>query len=51
MALDASQAANFLNLVPVVGVITAALALGEVLTPAQLLGGLLVLGGVWLTSR
>ncbi|HEX7242529.1 MAG TPA: DMT family transporter, partial [Longimicrobiaceae bacterium] len=37
--LDASQAANFLNLLPVVGVATAVLFLDEALAPAQLLGG------------
>ena len=50
-SLDASQAANFVNLVPVVGVSTAALFLGEALTVRQLIGGALVLFGVWLSSR
>jgi len=49
--LDASQVANFVNLVPLVGVATAALFLGERVTVAQLGGGLLVLAGVGLSSR
>lgn len=49
--LDASQAVSFLNLIPVVGVASAALALGETLLPGQLLGGALVLLGVWLVAR
>jgi drug/metabolite transporter (DMT)-like permease len=49
--LDAGQAANFLNLIPVVGVASAALFLGEIPTPGQLVGGSLVVGGVWLSSR
>lgn len=49
--LDAGQAANFLNLIPVVGIASAAFFLGEVPTPGQLLGGSLVVGGVWLSSR
>jgi drug/metabolite transporter (DMT)-like permease len=50
-ALDASQAANFINVVPIVGVGCAAIFLGEPLLPLQLAGGALVLAGVWLSSR
>ncbi len=50
-ALDASVAGNFINLVPVIGVATAALFLGEWPAPVQLVGGLLVLLGVWISSR
>jgi drug/metabolite transporter (DMT)-like permease len=49
-SLDAGQAANFLNVVPFVGVVCAAGFLGEPLLPLQLAGGALVLLGVWLSS-
>ena len=48
--LDASQATNFLNLLPVVRVVTTAALLGEVPPAGQLLGGVLVMAGVWLSS-
>jgi drug/metabolite transporter (DMT)-like permease len=48
--LDASQAAAYINLLPVVGVATAVLFLGESLVAWQLLGGALVLLGTWLSS-
>jgi drug/metabolite transporter (DMT)-like permease len=48
--LDAGQVANFINLVPVLGVAAAAIFLGEPILPAQLAGGALVLFGVWLSS-
>ena len=50
-ALDASQVANFVCLTPVSGAICGAVFLGERLAPGQLLGGLLVLIGVWLSTR
>lgn len=49
--LGASQVANFVNLTPVVGVLCGTLFLGETLVPLQLLGGLLVLAGVSLSTR
>jgi drug/metabolite transporter (DMT)-like permease len=49
--LDAGQAANFINLIPVVGVASGALVLGEPITSGQMLGGVLVLVGVWLAIR
>lgn len=49
--LEASQTANFLNLMPVIGVATAFLFLGETLTMWQLAGGLLVLIGVWISLQ
>jgi len=49
--LAAGQVAVFMNLVPLVGVIVAALFLGETPGPLQVLGGLCVLGGVWRSSR
>lgn len=49
--LDASQAATFVNLLPVIGVTTAVLFLDEPLVSQHLVGGALVLLGVWLSSR
>jgi drug/metabolite transporter (DMT)-like permease len=49
--LDASQVGTFINLVPLVGVLSGVLVLGETVTPLAILGGALVLVGVWLSSR
>ena len=49
--LEASQAAVFDNIVPVVGVIAATLLLQEQVSSGAVLGGLLVLAGTWLVSR
>jgi len=49
--LEAGQAAVFANLNPLVGVIVAALLLGESLAPTQIAGGMLILAGVWLAAR
>ena len=49
--LRAAQVAVFLNLVPVVGVIASMAALGEKLSSSALLGGALVLAGVWISTR
>lgn len=51
LVFKASQVANFINLVPLVGVASAAVFLGEPLLPLQLVGGALVLLGVWLSAR
>jgi drug/metabolite transporter (DMT)-like permease len=48
--VGASRAAIFMNLQPVVGVILAWGLLGETVEAAEILGGLAVLAGVWLTS-
>jgi drug/metabolite transporter (DMT)-like permease len=48
--MDASQVGTFINLVPVVGVATGVVFLGESVTPLALLGGALVLLGVWVSS-
>ncbi|HEY1015116.1 MAG TPA: DMT family transporter [Herpetosiphonaceae bacterium] len=48
--MGASQASVFINLVPLVGVATAAVFLGERPGVAQLAGGAVVLLGVWLSS-
>ncbi len=49
--LDAGQVANFVCFTPVSGAICGAVFLGERLAPGQLAGGLLVLAGVWLSTR
>lgn len=45
--VGAGRTAVFTNLVPVFGVLLAWWVLGERLTPLQLFGGLLTVGGVW----
>jgi drug/metabolite transporter (DMT)-like permease len=49
--LDASQVGTFINLVPLVGVLSGVLVLGEEVTPLAIVGGAMVLVGVWLSSR
>lgn len=49
--LAASQVAAFLNLEPLVATVVAAVLLGERIVPATLLGGALILCGVWLVNR
>ncbi len=49
-ALGATRAGVFINLVPVTAVLLGALLLGERFGPAVLLGGGMVLAGVWLTN-
>ncbi len=46
-----SQTAIYSNLVPVVALASGALLLGEPVTPFQLLGGALILGGLFLMRR
>jgi drug/metabolite transporter (DMT)-like permease len=48
--VDASEAGVYTNLIPIVGVITGIL-LGDPLSARAIVGGLVVLVGVWLTSR
>jgi drug/metabolite transporter (DMT)-like permease len=48
--LDASQTAAFLNLLPIFGVAIAVIFLGETVSALQLVGGGMVLLGVWITS-
>jgi drug/metabolite transporter (DMT)-like permease len=50
-ALPASQAGAFLYLEPLVAVVVAAVVLGESMGIASLLGGAIILLGVWLVSR
>lgn len=49
--MDASQAGVYTNLIPVVGVITGVIVLGEDLSLRALIGGFIVMLGVWITSR
>jgi drug/metabolite transporter (DMT)-like permease len=48
--VDASEAGVYTNLIPIVGVVTG-MMLGEPLSLRAIAGGLVVLVGVWLTSR
>jgi len=48
--VDASEAGVYTNLIPIVGVITGVL-LGEPLSLRAIIGGAVVLVGVWMTSR
>ena len=48
--VEASEAGVYTNLIPIVGVVTGVM-LGEPLTSRAILGGVVVLVGVWLTSR
>jgi drug/metabolite transporter (DMT)-like permease len=49
--VDASHAAVYTNLIPIVGVITGIVVLGEPISIRALIGGAIVLSGVWLTGR
>lgn len=48
--VDASQAGVFANLIPVVGVLSGIVVLKEPLTVRAILGGLIVMAGVWITG-
>jgi len=48
--MDASEAGVYTNLIPIVGVITG-VVLGEPLSLRAIVGGVVVLVGVWMTSR
>ena len=48
--VDASFAGIFLNLGPVIGVFTGVALLDEPITPIAILGGAMVLAGVWISS-
>lgn len=49
--LDASAVGVYTNLIPVVGVLTGVVVLGEPLSARAIIGGLVVMFGVWVTSR
>ena len=48
--MDASQAAVYANLIPIVGVITGIVLLGETLTVRAIVGGIVVMIGVWVAG-
>jgi drug/metabolite transporter (DMT)-like permease len=50
-SLPAAQVGNFLNLNPVIGALIAMIFLKDIFTPWQMAGGLLVLAGIWLSSK
>lgn len=49
--LDASEVGVYTNLIPIVGVLTGVVVLGEPLSARAIVGGLVVMLGVWITSR
>lgn len=49
--LDASAVGVYTNLIPVVGVLTGVIVLGEPLSIRAIAGGAVVMLGVWITSR
>lgn len=50
-AVGASSAAIFLNLMPIVGIVGAALTLNEELTLNEFFGAIVILGGVYITTH
>jgi drug/metabolite transporter (DMT)-like permease len=48
--LDASEVGVWMNLVPIVGMLAAVLFLGETLNPWQIVGAVIALAGMWLSS-
>jgi drug/metabolite transporter (DMT)-like permease len=50
-ALPAAQVGAFLYVEPLVTMVTAAIILGEKITPAALAGGAIILVGLWLVNR
>ena len=48
--IDASLAGTLINLSPVIGVISGVVFLGETVTPLAIVGGTMVLAGVWISS-
>ena len=49
--IDASLVGTFINLSPVIGVVSGVLVLGEPITMSAIVGGVMVLLGVWISSR
>ena len=50
-SLPAAQVGNFLNLNPVIGAVIAMIFLKDTFTGWQMAGGVLVLSGIWLSSK
>lgn len=49
--IDASLVGTFINLSPVIGVVAGVVVLDESVTAPAIVGGILVLAGVWISSR
>jgi drug/metabolite transporter (DMT)-like permease len=49
--MDASHVGVYTNLIPIVGVLSGVIVLGEPLSMRAVIGGCVVLAGVWLTGR
>jgi drug/metabolite transporter (DMT)-like permease len=49
--LDASEVGVYTNLIPIVGVLCGVVVLGDPLSARAIVGGLVVMFGVWVTSR
>ena len=49
--IEAAKGTNYLNLLPLVAAVSGALVLGERIGPTEVVGGLLIVGGVTLTAR
>jgi drug/metabolite transporter (DMT)-like permease len=49
-SVDASLAGVFANLIPVVGVLSGIVILNEPISTRAIVGGLVVMAGVWLTG-
>jgi len=49
--VEAARATNYLNLLPLVAVLSGTLVLGERVGPIEVAGGLLIVGGVTLAAR
>ena len=49
--VGASSASIFLNIMPIVGIITAALTLGENITLNECMGAIVILTGVYITTH
>jgi len=50
-SLPAAQVGNFLNLIPLIGALIAFIFLKDTFTWLQLAGGILILAGIWLSSK
>jgi drug/metabolite transporter (DMT)-like permease len=48
--IDASLVGTYVNLSPVIGVISGVIVLGEAITATAIVGGVMVLAGVWISS-
>lgn len=49
--LDASEVGVYTNLIPIVGVLCGVVVLGDPLSARAIIGGVVVMFGVWITSR